>query len=214
MAKDCCNHENDEKGVATLLQSAKWVLWIALVSNFVMFAVEIGTSLRSHSESLKADAIDFLGDSLSYGITLFVLRSSTKVRNRSAYFKAYMMLAMGVWVLGSAIYRALYGVTPDAYSMGSIGIAALIVNLSVALLLYRFRGSDMNMRSVWLCSRNDALGNVAVILAALGVWGTNTRWPDLIVASIISALNLSGSFVVIQALRSGQQPDEHAGHGH
>ncbi len=198
MAKDCCN-DDDHEGY---LKSAKWVLWIAFFGNFIMFLLEAGTSFKANSESLKADAIDFFGDSMSYIMTLVVLRSSLELRNRVASVKGWMMFLMGVGVLAAAIYRVFYGVVPEAHTMGIVGFAALVVNVGVAALLFRFRGRDMNMQSVWLCSRNDALGNLAVLAAAAGVWGTQTRWPDLFVASIIAVLNLSGSYTVLKSTRS------------
>ena len=167
-----------------------------------MFLLEAGTSFKANSESLKADAIDFFGDSMSYIMTLVVLRSSLELRNRVASVKGWMMFLMGVGVLAAAIYRVFYGVVPEAHTMGIVGFAALVVNVGVAALLFRFRGRDMNMQSVWLCSRNDALGNLAVLAAAAGVWGTQTRWPDLFVASIIAVLNLSGSYTVLKSTRS------------
>jgi cation diffusion facilitator family transporter len=174
------------------------ILWVALVSNAVMFAVEFIASFISGSVSLQADALDFFGDSVNYGITLYVLSLSLHARSKAALFKGTTMAAFGLWVIGSAIYRATSGVVPDASTMGVVGLVALLVNVGVALLLFRYRKGDSNMRSIWLCSRNDAVGNVAVMLAAGGVILTETGWPDIFVAAIIASLNLSAAFQVIR----------------
>jgi len=170
-----------------------------------MFFVELSASFAANSESLKADALDFLADTISYVVTLFVLNRSEVARNKSAAFKGWLMLAMGTWVLSRALYKVWAGVVPEAEVMGLVGFVALIANLSVAFLLFRFRGRDMNMQSVWLCSRNDAFANVAVMLAAGGVWATATRWPDLIVAAIISFLNVSAGYHVLKSLKQNAQ---------
>jgi Co/Zn/Cd efflux system component len=177
------------------------VLWIALGINIVMFFIELLAGIRSGSVSLLADAIDFFGDSANYAVTLAVLGSAPIWRSRSAMFKAACMASFGLFVLGRAIWSALAGITPDAPTMGVIGFVALLANLCVAWMLYAFRNGDANMRSVWLCSRNDVLSNLAVICAALGVFGTATAWPDLIVAAIMAVLALSSSVLVLKAVR-------------
>ena len=159
------------------------ILWFALVSNAVMFVVEIIASFTSGSVSLQADALDFLGDSVNYGISLFVLGMALSARAKAALFKSATMAVFGLWVIGSAIYRAAIGTVPDATTMGVIGLLALLVNVAVAWMLFHFRSGDSNMRSIWLCSRNDALGNIAVMLAAGGVYATATGWPDIFVAA-------------------------------
>lgn len=169
------------------------VLWIALVSNAVMFAVELGASWASGSVSLLADSIDFFGDAANYALSLAVLGLALPARSRAALFKAACMAAFGVFVLGKALWNLQAGVVPEAATMGAVGLAALAVNVGVAWLLYRFRTGDANMRSVWICTRNDALGNVAVMLAALGVFGTGSAWPDLAVAAIMGSLALWGA---------------------
>ena len=146
------------------------ILWLALISNAVMFVVELVASVFSGSVSLQADALDFFGDAANYGISLFVLGMSLKARSSAALFKGATMALFGLWVIGSAIYRAMVGTVPDAAVMGGVGLLALVVNVGVALLLFRYRIGDSNMRSIWLCSRNDALGNIAVMLAASGVF--------------------------------------------
>lgn len=185
------------------------ILWIALLSNTVMFFVEIAGSIASGSIALQADALDFFGDAVNYGITLSVIAMALHVRAKAALFKSATMAMFGLWVIGSAIYRAYTGSVPDPMMMGAIGMSALAVNLVVALLLFRYRSGDSNMRSIWLCSRNDALGNIAVMLAAGGVIATNTGWPDLAVAALIAALSLSAALEVMKhaltELRTEQQ---------
>ncbi|MFL6692816.1 MAG: cation transporter [Ramlibacter sp.] len=176
-------------------------LWIALVLNALMFVVELSASWTSGSVSLLADSIDFFGDSANYALSLAVLAMAAPVRSRAALFKAACMGAFGVFVLGKALWNLQAGIAPEPATMGAVGFAALLVNAGVALMLYRFRTGDANMRSVWICSRNDALGNIAVMLAALGVFGTGSAWPDLAVAVAMGALALSGAWTVLRHAR-------------
>jgi cation diffusion facilitator family transporter len=192
-------------------------LWVALVLNALMFVVELGAGWSAGSVSLLADAIDFFGDAGNYALSLAVLGMSLAVRSKAALFKAACMGAFGVFVLGKALWNLQAGVLPEPATMGVVGFAALLVNASVAWMLYRFRSGDANMRSVWICSRNDALGNVAVMLAAWGVFGTGSAWPDRVVAAAMAVLALSGALTVLrQARREMSQADAavHAGHGH
>ncbi|WP_437882554.1 cation transporter [Pseudomonas sp. LRF_L74] len=206
MSAHCCNHEPDPRAS----QRYKRILWIALLANFAMFAVEIIAGVSAGSVALLADSADFLGDAANYGISLWVLGMGLAMRARASQFKALCMLAFGVGVLGMALWQLFRGEVPSAPAMGVIGVMALLTNLAVAALLYAYREGDSNMRSVWLCTRNDALGNLAVLLAALGVFGTGSAWPDLMVASVMGCLAISAS---IQVLR--QARDELAGaHGH
>lgn len=177
-------------------------LWIALVLNVAMFGIELAASLSSDSVSLLADSIDFFGDAANYALSLAVIGMALPVRSKAAIVKAACMGAFGVFVLGKALWNAHAGVSPEPLTMGAIGFAALVVNGGVAWMLYRFRSGDANMRSVWVCSRNDALGNVAVMLAALGVFGTGKAWPDLVVAAIMAGLALWGSASVLTHARS------------
>jgi Co/Zn/Cd efflux system component len=177
------------------------VLWVALALNAAMFAVEIGAGFRSGSVSLLADAIDFFGDAANYGVTLAVLSMGLAWRARAAVLKGFSMLGFGLFVAGRTLWSATPGLPPEALTMGLVGALALGVNVAVALMLYAFREGDANMRSVWLCSRNDAIGNVAVMLAALGVFGTGTAWPDLAVAAVMAALALSGGWAVLRQAR-------------
>ncbi|MEO6747139.1 MAG: cation diffusion facilitator family transporter [Caldimonas sp.] len=172
------------------------ILWVALALNFAMFGVEIAGSMRSGSVSLLADAIDFLGDSANYGISLVVLGLAIGWHARASVIKAFCMAAFGTFVLGRAIWSFLQGGTPEPLTMGAIAVLALCVNVGVALMLYRYRTGDSNMRSVWICSRNDAIGNIAVAVAALGVLGTRRAWPDLIVAAGMALLALNGAWTV------------------
>jgi Co/Zn/Cd efflux system component len=177
-------------------------LWVALVLNSLMFAVEFGASWTSGSVSLLADSIDFLGDAGNYALSLAVLAMALSVRSRAALFKAACMGLFGVFVLGRAAWGLHAGSAPEPATMGVVGFVALAVNGGVALMLYRFRSGDANMRSVWICSRNDALGNVAVMLAAAGVLGTGSAWPDLAVAVAMGLLALSGSLAVVRHARA------------
>ncbi|RYF43340.1 MAG: cation transporter [Comamonadaceae bacterium] len=177
------------------------VLWIALAVNLLMFMLEIGAGMVSGSVSLLADAIDFFGDAANYAVSLAVLSLGLVWRARAALLKAVSMLAFGVAVLGKAAWAATQGVPPEALTMGVVGALALAANLGVALLLYRFREGDANMRSVWLCTRNDALGNLAVMAAALGVFGTGNAWPDLAVAAAMGLLALLGGWSVVRQAR-------------
>jgi cation diffusion facilitator family transporter len=178
------------------------VLQIALLLNAAMFVVEIAAGVRSGSVSLLADAIDFFGDAANYGLSLAVLSMALTVRARAALLKAAAMAGFGVFVLGRALWSAWNGVPPEALTMGAVALLALAVNVAVAWLLYRYREGDANMRSVWLCSRNDALGNVAVALAALGVAGTGAAWPDLLVAVAMAVLALASARSVMRQARA------------
>ncbi len=188
-------------------------LWIALVANLLMFFVEAAASWHAQSSALLADAIDFLGDTANYAVSVGALAMVTMWRSRVALVKGWTMALYGVGVLGIAMVNASRGTVPDAPTMAGIAVLALAVNVGVALLLYAFRGGDANMRSVWLCSRNDAIGNVAVLLAAAGVFGTGTIWPDVAIASVLGALALSaGRTVIRQArmeLRASGDPRQH-----
>lgn len=173
------------------------MLWAALLANGLMFCVEIVSGIKGGSVSLLADSLDFFGDAVNYGISLWVISKSLSWRAKASLFKAACMALFGVGVLVMAALRASDpGQIPHAPTMGSIGFLALITNVLVAIGLYRFRNGDSNMQSVWLCSRNDAIGNLAVMAAALGVFGLHSAWPDLIVASIMAALALSASYSV------------------
>jgi Co/Zn/Cd efflux system component len=192
------------------------ILWLALVLNITMFGVEIAGSVQSGSVSLLADAIDFLGDAGNYGISLAVLGLAIGWRAKASLIKAACMAGFGTFVLGRAIWSFLQGGVPEPLTMGVIAVLALCVNVGVALLLYRYRAGDSNMRSVWICSRNDAIGNIAVALAALGVMGTGRSWPDLLVATAMALLALSGAWTVsrlaLHELRTAARPPMEGSH--
>lgn len=192
----CCDncHQPSEDEV----RRNRLALWIVLVINSGMFVVEIGAGLASGSTSLLADSLDFLGDASNYAISLFVVGMALGIRARAAMLKAATMGALGLWVLGAAIWNAYAGTVPEAATMGTVGVAALLANAASFGVLWRFRSSDANMRGAWICSRNDVFGNIAVLVAALGVFGTGTGWPDIIVAVIMAGLALQGAFAVMR----------------
>ena len=194
MAKDCC----DSGCSSNMLITPRYrkILMIALAINAAMFIVEVVGGFSSGSVSLMADAIDFFGDAMNYAISLLVLSMSLMWRARAAFFKGITMGLFGLFVLATAIWSFIHGKVPEPYTMGLIGMLALVANVSVALMLYAYREGDANMRSVWLCSRNDAIGNLAVILAAVGVFGSGSAWPDLLVAMIMASLSLTASFQI------------------
>ena len=198
MAKSCCQTPEPDQSTHN---DPRLILWIALVANAAMFAVEIIAGVAADSRALQADALDFFGDAVNYALSLGVAGMALAWRARAALIKAATMLAFGIWVVGYAAYGLFVGSNPEPETMGVIGTLALLVNLAVALLLFRYRAGDANMRSVWICSRNDAIGNVAVVIAALGVFGTGQAWPDLLVASIIAGLAIWGSIEVFAQAR-------------
>ena len=216
MSAHCCEHETPNATQVVNIARYRRVLWIALLVNASMFLVEITAGMASGSLSLLADAIDFAGDALNYGVSLAVLASALAWRSRAALLKAVSMMGFGLYVLGQAVWSVWNGHLPDAATMGVVAALALISNVAVAWLLYAFREGDANMRSVWLCSRNDAIGNVAVMLAALGVFGTGSAWPDLAVAALMAALALRGGWQVWRQahgeLNGARLQDAH-GHG-
>jgi Co/Zn/Cd efflux system component len=200
MSADCCQRPVPPRNSAPPPGYVR-VLWIALLVNALMFGVEVAAGVASGSVSLLADAIDFLGDAANYGLTLAVLSLGVVWRARSALVKAASMLSFGVLVIGKGVWAISSGVMPEPLTMGLVGALALLANVAVAVLLYAFREGDANMRSVWLCTRNDAIGNLAVMLAALGVFGTGTAWPDLTVALIMAALAISAGWTVMRQAR-------------
>ena len=163
-----------------------------------MFLTEIVAGNIAGSVSLQADALDFLGDSFNYAISLAVIGFGLTWRARAALFKGLTMAALGLWVLAAAALHVAVGRMPEPLVMGVVGSLALLANAAVALLLFRFRSSESNLRSAWICSRNDVLGNLAVLLAAVGVFGTGSFWPDIAVAAMIAVLALQGSAIVIR----------------
>lgn len=199
MSVSCCGSVCVSQ--TTISPRYRKALWIALIINAVMFAIEIIGGLKSGSVSLFADAVDFASDAANYGITLAVLSMGLAWRSRAAMVKGLSMAAFGLFILAKTGWVAINGIPPEPMTMGVIAVLAMLANGSVALLLYTFRDGDANMRSVWLCSRNDALGNVAVMLAAAGVFGTGRGWPDLVVAGIMAGLALSSGIAVMRQSR-------------
>lgn len=209
-----CHQHHDKGASASADPRYRRILWIALFVNAAMFLVEIGAGASSGSASLWADAIDFLGDAANYGLSLWVLGMALTWRARAAWVKGASMLAFGLFVVGRVAWGAWQGLPPEPYTMGAVGLLALAANLGVAALLYAWREGDANMRGVWLCTRNDALGNLAVMGAALGVLGTGTVWPDLVVAGIMAGLAISGGWSVIEAARRELAGEATAPHPH
>jgi Co/Zn/Cd efflux system component len=198
--------------------SYKRVLWTVIAINAAMFFVEMSAGQLAGSQALQADALDFLGDALTYGLSLAVIGMSIKVRSTAALLKGFSLLAMGIWVFASTAYQVLILGVPSAGIMGSIGLLALAANLASVFLLMRYKDGDANVRSVWLCSRNDAIGNVAVMIASAAVWLTASAWPDLIVALLMAGLFLrSAQLILVQAwqeYRSGEDLGALQSHGH
>lgn len=197
--KDCCDLPHNDKPIVD--QTYRKILWIALILNAFMFFAEIASSFYADSVSLRADAIDFFGDAANYGVSLYVLGLALRFRSYASLLKAGSMGIFGFWVMGTVIYNALTGAAPHAPTMTIMGISALVVNLAVAMMLYKYRDGDSNMRSVWLCTRNDAIGNIAVVIAALGVYFTASMWPDLVIAAGMGALSIHSSYLVISQVR-------------
>jgi len=226
MADDCCKHETDtccaaspltppgnkaasHKVVDTCCSGGvpvfdgmnpryKRVLWAVIAINGAMFLTEMAAGQLAGSQALKADALDFLGDTVTYGLSLAVIGASLRTRAGAALFKGLSLSAMGLWVFGSTLYHTFVLGVPSAGVMGVIGFLALAANLASVGLLMPYKDGDANVRSVWLCSRNDAIGNAAVMLAAVGVWGTATAWPDLIVAAIMAGVFLTSSAQILR----------------
>jgi len=195
----CCGHDKNFDGMS---EQYKRILWWIIAINGVMFLVEMAAGVSANSQALQADALDFLGDTLTYGISLWVIGKALSLRSRVALFKGYCLLLMAAWVCGSTIYQFFILTTPNAFTMGTVAIAAFSANVISVLLLMKYKDGDANVRSVWLCSRNDAIGNLIVLVAASGVWFTNSAWSDLIVALIMAALFFSSAWQIIKQARA------------
>lgn len=213
-----CNHCPSDEASKSAANNPGFrkVLWIALIANAAMFFIEVGASWSAGSVSLLADSLDFGGDAANYALSLFVLGMALQTRAKAALLKGVSMGLYGLGVLGFAAYAAMHGEVPSYATMGVVGLMALSVNVGVAAIQYRYRNGDSNMRSVWLCSRNDAIGNLAVLGAALLVGVTQTAWPDLAVAALMATLGLTASVSVIKQARAeirGEAPAA-ASHSH
>ena len=193
-----CGHNHSHDHASASDGAFRRALWIALIVNAAMFVVEIVAAQTAGSTALLADSVDFLGDALNYGLSLFVLSLGVFARGRVALLKGVSMLGFGIWVIGQAAWHVWTGVVPEPVTMGVVGALALAANVGVAVLLFAHRTGDSNRRSVWLCTRNDAISNLAVLFAALGVFGTGTGWPDVIVAGIMAALALHSGWQVVR----------------
>jgi Co/Zn/Cd efflux system component len=203
MGAQCCGHHRQNQDVNLLRQATyRRVLWWALAINAIMFGVEVGAGVAAGSASLQADALDFLGDAANYAISLFVVGMALRYRAGAALAKGVTMALLGVWVLGVTTWHVFDGTLPHAVPMGAVGLAALTANAASFWLLWQHRMGDANMRSAWICTRNDVLGNFAVLLAAVGVCGTGTGWPDVIVAAIMAVLALQGAATVVRQAKS------------
>jgi Co/Zn/Cd efflux system component len=209
MSAQCCGHHHEDAGGDPLRQAAhRRALWCVLAINAIMFGVEIGAGFAAASAALQADALDFLGDAANYAISLFVVGMALRYRAAAAFAKGATMALFGIWVLGVTAWHAFNGTLPHAFTMGGIGLTALVANAVSFWLLWQYRAGDANMRSAWICTRNDVLGNLAVLLAALGVFGTSTGWPDVIVAMIMAMLALQGAATVIRQAKSELRSDD------
>ena len=215
MSAGCCGTSVKFEGLSA---DYKRRLWLVIVINAAMFLVEMGAGAFAGSQALQADALDFFADAATYGISLAVIGAPVRVRSTAAIAKAASLTLMGLWVLGSTAYQVVIVGVPRAEVMGVVGFMALAANLASVLILMRYKDGDANVRSVWLCSRNDAIGNVAVMLAAVAVWATATKWPDLAVAALMAGLFLSSSAKILQQSLAEMRADKLAlasdGHGH
>jgi Co/Zn/Cd efflux system component len=192
----CCSHCDlpDPRQTAAFRR----VLWAVLAINAGMFLVEIGAGVAAGSSALQADALDFLGDTANYAISLFVVGMALRYRATAALLKGATMGLFGLWVIATVIWHVVHGTLPSAFTMGAVGFAALLANAASFALLWAHRGGEANMRSAWICTRNDVLGNIAVLFAAAGVFGTDTGWPDFVVAFIMAGLALQGAVIVLR----------------
>lgn len=207
MADGCCSPPPLNLGSSRQTAAYRRVLWIVLAVNAAMFAVEVAAGVAAGSASLQADALDFLGDAANYGISLLVVGSALRYRASAALAKGATMGLFGIWVIAMVVWHAWHGTLPSAFTMGTVGVAALLANGASFGLLWAYRNADVNMRSAWICTRNDVLGNVAVLLAAAGVFGSGAGWPDIIVAAVMAGLALQGAALVIrQSLAELRQP--------
>jgi len=197
-----CNDSCGSQSFDGLSTKYKKVLWVIVLINGLMFLIETTAGFIADSTALKADALDFLGDTATYAITLLVIGKSQEIRSKAALLKGFSLGAMAMFVLGFTLYRIVFVGEPEPLTMGAVGFIALTANMISVLLLLKYREGDSNIRSVWLCSRNDAIGNIAVILAGIGVFASGTVWPDIVVAFIISGLFMHSSIKITKQAMS------------
>lgn len=191
----CCNDDSCTTGELAVKQR-RVLVWV-LAINATMFVVEASAGWLSHSTALLADSLDMLGDATAYGFSLYVITRGPRWTAISALFKGGIMAVFGLFVLGEVIAKIIWPVVPVAETIGIIGVLALLANLTCLILLTRHRSDDINMHSVWLCSRNDIIANTGVLMAAAGVAITHAGWPDIIIGLIIATLFLRSAFEVI-----------------
>jgi len=197
-----CHDHCNESGQSGVSAEYRKVLWICLIANAVMFVVQMIASYAAHSVSLLANSADFLSDAANYGISLYVLDQSLRQRAKASMFKGISLGLVGLWVAFETLHHALQPELPKPLIMAAISVIALAVNVGCAVLLYKYRGGDSNRESVWICSRNDAIGNIAVMVAAAGVFASSTIWPDIIVAAILGWLAVTGAWRIIQSAKN------------
>lgn len=191
----CCGHKKDFDGMSA---EYRRILWWVIAINAIMFGVEMISGIGAQSQALQADALDFLADSLTYGLSLWVIGKSITIRSNAALIKGYSLVIIALFVFGGTIYRLFVLNEPHALTMGSVAIAALLANLLSVWLLRKYKDGDANVRSVWLCSRNDAIGNVVIVIAASGVWFTNSAYIDLAVAAFLAVLFLNSAWKIVK----------------
>ena len=204
---DCCAHKGRFEG---LNDDYRRRLIAVTVINLVMFAVEMTAGELAGSQALKADALDFAADGATYALSFWAIGRAARVRAGAAFIKGLSLFAMGIWVAVTTLYQVFVFGIPEAEVMGVIGLLALAANLGSVWLLMSYRHGDANVRSVWLCSRNDAIGNVAVVIAAGLVAVLGNGAPDLIVAGVMAVLFLSSSFQILtQSWKEWQHEKSH-----
>ena len=195
MSQSC--HDGCASGQERVSKDYRKILWICLALNAGMFGVEAFSSLAALSASLLANSADFLADAFNYGITLFVISRSHRAKRQASVVKGVSLAVTGLWAAYETLHHTVVQNVPEAGVMGWVSLVALAINVFCAVLLYKYRSGDINMRSVWICSRNDALGNIAVMVAAGGVFATATVWPDVVVAAILAGLALHGAYQIL-----------------
>lgn len=196
-----CHDHCNASGQSDISAAYRKVLWVCLIANAVMFVAQMIASYAAHSVSLLANSADFFSDAANYGISLYVLNLSLRQKAKASMFKGISLGLVGLWVAFETLHHALQPELPKPLIMAAISVVALAVNVGCAMLLYKYRGGDSNRESVWICSRNDAIGNIAVMIAAAGVFVSSTIWPDIIVAAILGWLAVSGSLRIIKSAK-------------